>query len=69
MEGLNQDFPTEAQLKQTCLFKGLQQRMARLGTKLEFPILVEYMMDKIPKGRGPGNIVNFHRIFSLIQKG
>jgi hypothetical protein len=56
MEGLNQDFPTKAQLKQTRFLMGLRQRMARLDTQVEFPILVEYMMDKIPEGRRPGDI-------------
>jgi hypothetical protein len=70
MEGLNQDFPTEALLKQMRLLKGLQQRMARLDTQVEFPILVEYMMDKIPEGKKAWEYMKFFfRIVSLIQNG
>ncbi len=69
LDGLTEEFPTEAQLRQTKLFKGLQKRLEQLGPQTEFPVLIEYAEDKVPDGHGAGNLINFVRTVGLIQRG
>jgi hypothetical protein len=69
LDGLTEEFPTEAQLRQTRLFQGLQQRMEQLGSHTEFPILIEYAEDKGSDGQEVGNLINFIRTVGLIQRG
>jgi hypothetical protein len=69
LDGLTEEFPTEAQLRQTKLFNGLQQRMEQLGPQTKFPVLIEYAEDKVQDGHGVGNLINFIRTVGLIQRG
>jgi hypothetical protein len=69
LDGLTDEFPTEAQLRQTRLFQGLQQRMEQLGPHTDFPVLIEYAEDKGPDGQEVRNLINFIRTVGLIQRG